>query len=151
MTCIAIGVHLAPRRRKHALSKRSLDCHERTCVRLCVGLARTIYTVYTRYSWQGNHLIYGHIQFIYTVLANLTYAPLWLCCTAVASMQLCLFLPEKKVCCFPLTWPCSGKPPAPCRSRNGVFKRPYDSDMWYPVGASTHPWLFLHDHVCCTL
>ena len=29
-----------------------------------IGLARTIYlcAVYTRYFWQGDHLIYGHIQ-----------------------------------------------------------------------------------------
>jgi hypothetical protein len=29
-----------------------------------------IYTVYTRYFWQGNHRLYGHIRCIYTVLAN---------------------------------------------------------------------------------
>jgi len=28
----------------------------------CVGLARTIHTVYIRYVWQGNHQIYGHIR-----------------------------------------------------------------------------------------
>jgi len=32
-----------------------------------------IYTVYTRYFWQGNHQIYGHIRCIYTVLANPTH------------------------------------------------------------------------------
>jgi len=32
-----------------------------------------IYTVYIRYFWQRNHQIYGHIQCIYTVLANPTY------------------------------------------------------------------------------
>jgi hypothetical protein len=35
-----------------------------------VGLARTIYIVYIRYFWQGNHQIHGHIRCIYTVLAN---------------------------------------------------------------------------------
>ena len=29
-----------------------------------------IYIVYIRYLWQGNHLLYGHIRCIYTVLAN---------------------------------------------------------------------------------
>ena len=32
-----------------------------------------IYTVYIRYFWQGNYEIYGHIRFIYTVLANPIY------------------------------------------------------------------------------
>jgi hypothetical protein len=32
-----------------------------------------IYTVFVRYFWQGNHQIYGHIQCIYTILANPTY------------------------------------------------------------------------------
>ena len=31
-----------------------------------------IYTVCIRYFWQGNHHIYGHIRYIYTVLANPT-------------------------------------------------------------------------------
>ena len=31
------------------------------------------YTVYLQYFWQGNHQIYSHIRFIYTVLANPTY------------------------------------------------------------------------------
>jgi len=31
--------------------------------------------VYIRYFWQGNYQIYGHIRFIYTVLANPTYLP----------------------------------------------------------------------------
>ena len=35
-----------------------------------------VYAVYIRYFWQGNHQIYGHIQCIYTVLANPTYV--WL-------------------------------------------------------------------------
>ena len=39
-----------------------------------VGWARTkylyIYTVYIRYSKQGNHHTYGHIRCVYTVLAN---------------------------------------------------------------------------------
>ena len=37
-----------------------------------LGLARTMYTytVYMQYFWLGNHQIYGHIQCIYTVLAN---------------------------------------------------------------------------------
>jgi hypothetical protein len=29
-----------------------------------------IYRVYIRYVWQGNHQIYGHMRYIYTVLAN---------------------------------------------------------------------------------
>ena len=29
-----------------------------------------IYTVYIRYFWQGNHQIYGHIRYIYRILAN---------------------------------------------------------------------------------
>ena len=33
-----------------------------------------IYTVNIRYFWQGNHQIYGHIQCIYTVLANPNHA-----------------------------------------------------------------------------
>jgi len=37
-----------------------------TCV-IRVG-QNHIYTVYTRYFWQGNHQIYGHIRCIYTVL-----------------------------------------------------------------------------------
>jgi len=41
-----------------------------SCFASCLGLARTIYTVYIRYFWQGNHRIYGHIRCIYTVLAN---------------------------------------------------------------------------------
>jgi len=28
------------------------------------------YTVYIRYSWQGNHQIYGHIRCLYTVLIH---------------------------------------------------------------------------------
>ena len=32
-----------------------------------------IYTVNTRYFWQGYHYTYGHIRCIYTVLANPTY------------------------------------------------------------------------------
>ena len=36
---------------------------------IIVGQNR-IDTVYIRYSWQGNHQIYGHIRRIYTVLAN---------------------------------------------------------------------------------
>jgi hypothetical protein len=31
------------------------------------------YTVYIRYTWQGNHQIYGHIRCIYTILVNPTY------------------------------------------------------------------------------
>jgi len=34
-----------------------------------------VYAVYIRYFWQGNHQIYGHIQCIYTVLANPTHSP----------------------------------------------------------------------------
>jgi len=33
-----------------------------------------IYAVCTRYFWQGNHQIYGHIRYVYTVLANPTYS-----------------------------------------------------------------------------
>ena len=44
------------------------------------GREITVYTViygaYIRYFWQGNHQIYGHIWYIYTVLANRTYLPL---------------------------------------------------------------------------
>ena len=29
-----------------------------------------MYGVYTRYLWQGNHQIYGHIRCMYTVLTN---------------------------------------------------------------------------------
>jgi hypothetical protein len=29
-----------------------------------------IYTVYTRYLWQGNHQIYGHKRCMYTILVN---------------------------------------------------------------------------------
>jgi len=32
-----------------------------------------IYTVHIRYTWQGDHQIYGHIRCVYTVLANPTY------------------------------------------------------------------------------
>jgi hypothetical protein len=32
-----------------------------------------IYTVYILYFWQGDHQVYGHIQCICTVLANLMY------------------------------------------------------------------------------
>ena len=31
--------------------------------------------LYTRYFWQGNHQMYGHIRCIYTVLANPKYRP----------------------------------------------------------------------------
>jgi len=41
-----------------------------------IGLARTIHTVYIRYSWQGNCRINGHIRRVYTVLAN---PPIHLC------------------------------------------------------------------------
>jgi hypothetical protein len=37
------------------------------------GLARTIYTVYTRYCWLGNHQTYGYIRFVHMVLANPKY------------------------------------------------------------------------------
>jgi hypothetical protein len=39
------------------------------CIMIRVG-QNYIYTVYTRYFWQGNHQIYGHIRCIHTVLAN---------------------------------------------------------------------------------
>ena len=32
-----------------------------------------IHTVYTRYFWQGNHQIYGHLRCTYTVLPNRNY------------------------------------------------------------------------------
>jgi hypothetical protein len=38
-----------------------------------VGLARTMYTVYIRYFWQGNHQVYGHIRCEYMVLASPRY------------------------------------------------------------------------------
>jgi hypothetical protein len=41
-----------------------------------IGLARTIYILYTayiRYFWQGNHRVYGHIWCVYTVWANPTH------------------------------------------------------------------------------
>jgi hypothetical protein len=39
------------------------------CV-LCRDGQDHIYTVYIRYSWQGNHQIYGYIRCMYTFLAN---------------------------------------------------------------------------------
>jgi hypothetical protein len=41
-----------------------------------------IFTVYIRYFWQENHQIYGHIQCIYTVMANPKHdiGMLWLLC-----------------------------------------------------------------------
>jgi len=36
-----------------------------------LGLARSICTVYLRHFWQGNHQIYGHIQWIYTILQTI--------------------------------------------------------------------------------
>jgi len=42
-----------------------------------------IYTVYIRYFWQGNHQIYGHIQCIYTVLANPMHVCLLFVCLCV--------------------------------------------------------------------
>jgi hypothetical protein len=37
---------------------------------LCKVGQNHIYTVLVRYFWQGNHQIYGHIRYVYTVLAN---------------------------------------------------------------------------------
>jgi len=55
-------------------SKPQNDCHVQLVVTepagACVGLARTKYTVYIRYNWQGNHQTYGHNRCIFTVLAN---------------------------------------------------------------------------------
>ena len=34
---------------------------------LNIGLVKTVYTVYIRYFWQGDHQIYGHIRCIYTI------------------------------------------------------------------------------------
>jgi len=39
--------------------------------KICMRVAKIIYTVYLQYFWQGNHQIYGHIPCTYTVLANL--------------------------------------------------------------------------------
>jgi len=46
------------------------------CVVLVISLSNCrvgqnhVYSVYIRYFWQGNYQTYGHIQCIYTVLAN---------------------------------------------------------------------------------
>jgi hypothetical protein len=51
-------------------------CYGHVCYGLRVGFGQNpMYTVSIRYFWQGNHQIYGHIQCIYTVLANPTYVP----------------------------------------------------------------------------
>jgi len=54
--------HTAVTSRKKNLNKRQM----------CKVGQNHIYTVYVRYFWQRNHLIYGHIRCIYTVLANPT-------------------------------------------------------------------------------
>jgi len=53
-----------------------LYAHDLVLVCSCTGSARTMYTytVYTRYSWQGNHQIYGSVRCLCTVLANPTHA-----------------------------------------------------------------------------
>jgi hypothetical protein len=43
---------------------------------MCRVVQNHIYTVYIRFVWQGNHQIHGHIQCIYTVLANPIYVRL---------------------------------------------------------------------------
>jgi len=71
-----------------------------TCVRWCSGLFDVghmrrvgqyrVYTVHIRYSWQGNHHMYGHIRCTYTVLASPTHARR---CTLCAMNNLPVQLP----------------------------------------------------------
>ena len=65
----------------------------RSWPRICAGLARTIYR---RYTWQGNHKLYGHIQCIFMVLANPTYAQ----CIANKSIQVALCPNRFKLRCL---------------------------------------------------
>ena len=60
-----------------------------TCIISRVGQYH-IYTVYIRYFWQGNYEIYGHIQCIYTVLANPNN--IWLGGTGVCCTHAAIFL-----------------------------------------------------------
>ena len=56
------------------------------CIR--VGLAGTRFIRCipgTQYFWQGNHHIYGHVQFSYTVLANPTWPYVWHTCVHSAN------------------------------------------------------------------
>jgi len=59
---------------QRATSCNASDCKASDLTRLgCHGYGWPepyIYTVYIRYSWQGNHQIYGHIRCIYTFLAS---------------------------------------------------------------------------------
>ena len=57
-----------------------------------------IYTVHTRFFWQGNHQIYGQIRCIYTILANPTdvassvnqgFHALQLVCVPLSGRALC--------------------------------------------------------------
>ena len=76
------------------------------------------YTVYLQYFWQGNHQIYSHIRFIYTVLANPTYditcsttriRPTLVSGFYCASEQLrvpCLCVCHACVCAMPVHVPC---------------------------------------------
>jgi hypothetical protein len=51
------------KKRKDPTSDRSIESLFAELVRTRVG-QNQIYTVYTRYSWQGNYQMYGHIQSI---------------------------------------------------------------------------------------
>jgi len=53
--------------------KREMGCNAHVVVATCRVGQNHIYTVYIRYFWQGNRQIYGYIQCICTVLANLSY------------------------------------------------------------------------------
>jgi len=76
-----------------------------------VGLDRTIYiTVYTRYLWQGNHQVYGHLWCIYTVLINPRFMPGNVAVTAPVILafwhdtcNLCSLCPEDKCRVWTLT------------------------------------------------
>ena len=50
-----------------------MGCNAHVVVATCRVGQNHIYTVYIRYFWQGNRQIYGYIQCICTVLANLSY------------------------------------------------------------------------------
>ena len=72
-----------------------------------------IYTVYIRYSWQGNHQIYGHIRCIYTVLAD----PTNLLCVGQrqcqASTYRCIKIPHPNHNCALSTARCTQPLPTP--------------------------------------
>ena len=63
-TCLVHHTHLA---------FAFCSCAYNTNTHVCRVNQNHTYTVYIRYFWQGHHQIYGHIQCIYTVLANLTH------------------------------------------------------------------------------